>query len=31
MDNELENEYNKERKDRELFLFDKGFTDISYS
>ena len=31
MDNDIENEYNKERKDRELLLFDNGFTDMPYN
>lgn len=31
MENKDENEYNKERKDRELLLFDKGFTKLPYN
>ena len=31
MDNDIENEYNKERKDRDLLLFDNGFTDMPYN
>ena len=31
MENDIEKEYNNERKDRELFLFDKGFTEMPYN
>ena len=31
MENNIENEYNIERKDRELLLFDKGFTELPYN
>ena len=31
MEKNIENEYNIERKDRELLLFDKGFTELPYN
>ena len=31
MEYDIEKEYNNERKDRELFLFDKGFTEMPYN
>ena len=31
MEYDIEKEYNNERKDRELFLFDKGFAEMPYN
>ena len=31
MDNDIEKDYNNERKYREFFLFDKGFAEMPYN